>query len=82
MTELRHKLTVSNNVPQIGLWAGAKHHVDQPEGVKHLYAHPGQGHEQSVVETSGHPSTHTLASNIGQDASEKEEQIEKEKRNY
>ena len=75
------KLTVSNNVPHMGLWGGAEHHVDQPEGVKHLYSHPGQGHKQSVVETSCHPHTHTLASNVGQDASEEEEQIEKQERN-
>lgn len=79
MTELHQELTISNNGPQIGLRAGAKHHVDQPEGVKNLYAHPGQGHQQSVVESSCHPHTHTLASNVGQDAGEEEEQIEKEK---
>lgn len=80
MTERHHKRTVSNNVPHKGLWAGAEHHVDQPEGVKDLDAHPGQGRQQSVVESSCHPHTHALASNVGQHAGEEEEQVEKEKR--
>lgn len=82
-TAIDHKLTETHQVPHIGPWDGTKHHVDQPEGVKHLDAHPGQGCEQSVVEASRHPHTHLLPIiyNIGQDASEEEEQIEEGKRN-
>lgn len=50
--------------------------------MKHLDAHPGQGHEQGVVEGGGHPRAHALASNVGQDAGEEEEQIETEERNH
>lgn len=80
MTELHHKLTKTHNVPYNGLWAGTEHLEDQPEGVKNLDAHPGQAHEQSVVETCRHPLAQALTSDVGQDTSEEEEQIEEDKR--
>lgn len=77
---LLHTLTEANQVPHIRLWAGGENHVHQPEGVKNFYAHPGEGAEQGVVEARPHPTAHTFPSEIGQDASKEEEQIEEGKR--
>lgn len=40
--KLIYKLTEADHVPYIGFWGGAENHVDQPEGVKNLDAHPGE----------------------------------------
>lgn len=54
--------------------------MDQPEGVEDLDAHPSEGAKQGIVEACPHPGAHCLASCIGQDSSEEEEQIEEGER--
>lgn len=81
VAELNRKLTKASDVPYVGLWPGAKHHVDHPERVENFYAHPSQGHKQGVVENSCHDDARALVSNIGHHTSEEEEQVEKDERN-
>lgn len=69
-------LTEADQVPEVRLWGRPEHHVDQPEGVKHLYAHPGEGAQQGIVEPRRHKHTHTVPSHISHDAREEEEQVE------
>lgn len=69
-------LTEADQVPYVGLWGGAENHVHQPEGVENLYAHPGEGAEQAVVEGGPHPGAQTLPSHVGQHPGEEEEQVE------
>lgn len=69
MTKLLYKLTEADHVPNIGFWGGAENHVDQPEGVKNLDAHPGERGEQSIVEARCHPGAHTLPAHISQESS-------------
>jgi len=69
-------LTEADQVPHVGLRGGAENHVDQPEGVENLDAHPGEGAEQGVVEARPHPDAHALPPHIGQHRSEEEEQVE------
>ncbi len=76
LERLLSTLTKTHQVPYIGSWGGAENHVDQPEGVENFHSHPGEGAEQGIVEERAHPGTHTLPSNVGQDRSEEEEQIE------
>ena len=73
-------LTKAYQVPDVGLGGGAKHHVDHPEGVEHLYGHPGEGAEQGVVEPRPHPAAEPLPSHVGQSAREEEEQVEEAER--
>lgn len=73
-------LTEADQGPYVGLWGGAENHVHQPKGVENFYAHPCEGAQQGIVESCPHPGAQTLLSHVGQDPSEKEEQVEESER--
>lgn len=73
---LLNTLTKADQIPDTWLQRGTENHIDQPEGLENLYAHPDKGAEQGIVKGRCHPEAHTLPSHVGQNPSTEEQQIE------